>query len=88
MEILFLFQGQKEKLKLYIYFFLSFIFLFFYYIINLLTIYNFLHTRGLVPLDNDIIPYFFEEEVYRKEEALNIYSIDRICYFIYFCFNF
>ena len=89
LEILTLFQGQKEKLKFYIYFFLSFIFSFFYYIINALTIYNFspyfiILLEGLLPLDNDVIPYFFGEEVYRKEDAFKRTYIQLIGYVILF----
>ena len=70
LEIFTLFQDQNGKF--FIYFFLSFIFSFFYYIINALTIYNFspyliIVLEALLPIDNDIIPFFFGETIKKSK---------------------
>ena len=70
LEIFTLFQDQNRDF--FIYFFLSFFFSFFYYIIFSLTIYNFspyliIVLEALLPIDNDIIPYFLGKEIDNKE---------------------
>ena len=87
LEIFTLFQDQNGKF--FIYFFLSFIFSFFYYIINALTIYNFspyliIVLEALLPIDNDIIPYFFGETIEKKEKAFKRTYIQLIGYVIIF----
>ena len=71
LEIFTLFQDQNKNF--FIYFFLSFIFSFFYYIIYVLTIYNFspyliIVLEALLPIDNDIIPIFLDKDKEVKDE--------------------
>ena len=87
LEIFTLFQNQNRYF--FIYFFLSFFLSFFYYIIYALTIYNFspyliIVLEALLPIDNDIIPYFLGKEVYREEDAFKRTYIQLIGYAIIF----
>jgi hypothetical protein len=64
-EIFTIFKGQNKKF--FIYFILSFIFSFIYYIIYAFTLYNYspyliIAVEALLPIDNDIIPFFLGEK--------------------------
>ena len=86
-EIFTIFKGQNKKF--YIYFFLSFIFSFIYYIINALTLYNFspyliIAIEALLPIDNDIIPYFLGEKDDDISKKLKRTAFQLIGYIIIF----
>ena len=85
LEIFTLFQDQNKKF--FIYFFLTFFLYFFYYMINVLTIYNFspffiIVLEALLPIDNDIIPYFFGDKIEEKERKLKRTYFQSIGYII------
>ena len=85
LEIFTLFKGQNRFF--FIYFFLSFFLSFFYYIINILTIYNFspfliIALEALLPIDNDIIPYILGKKIEEKEKKLKRTYIKTIGYAI------
>ena len=70
LEIFTIFIEQSKNF--YIYFFLSFILQYFYYIINVLTLYNFspffiVVLEACLPLDNDFISILFGKENNNKE---------------------
>ena len=87
LEIFTLFKDQNRNF--FIYFFLSFFLSFFYYIIYALTIYNFspyliIVLEALLPIDNDIIPFFLGKPVYKEKEAFKRTYIQLIGYAILF----
>ena len=74
-----IFSGQNKKF--FIYFFLSFISSFIYYIIYAYSLYNYslyliIAVEALLPIDNDIFPYFF----FGKEDAEIIKKLKRIAF--------
>ena len=86
-EIFTLFEGQNKKF--FIYFFLSFILSFIYYIINILTIYNFspsfmIVLEACLPLDNDIIPVFWGKRIDNEDKVIKRTFLQLIGYIIIF----
>ena len=87
LEIFTLFQDQNRKF--FIYFFLSFVLSFFYYIINVLTIYNFspyliIILEACLPIDNDIVPLFWGDYIENKDDKLKRTYIQLSGYVIIF----
>ena len=75
LQIFTIFIGQEWEF--YLYFFLSFIISFFYYVINALTIYNyspylFILIESCLPIDSDIFPIIFNNNVYDNETTEKI----------------
>ena len=87
LEIFTLLIGQNRDF--FIYFFISFILSFFYYIVYALTIYNFspyliVALLSFLPIDNDIVPLFWEEQIDDKEKKLKRTYIQLSGYLIIF----
>jgi len=71
---IFTFFMEQDK-DFYIYFCLIFILLFVYYILSVMTIYNFnlyliIIVETCLPIDNDMIEIFYRHDVYNKEKIL------------------
>ena len=86
-EIFTIFKGQNTYF--FIYFILSFIFSFIYYIIYAFTLYNYspyliIAVEALLPIDNDIIPYFLGNEDDQIGKKLKRIAFQFIGYFFIF----
>ena len=79
----------SKKWEFYVYFFGSFILSFIYYILNVLTIYNFspflfILIESILPIDNDFLAIFFRGENRDKDKILERTYIQAIGYGILF----